>query len=465
MESRRQDRFWNQLIAIINKGNVVPIVGEDLLRLPDEQYFYTSLAKRYAKYSNIEFPPGEPVSLSSIVRSHPDFRDNPHDIYQEVGEEYDYWNPDIPPSLLELAKITKFNLFVSTTFDNLLEKAINQIRFNGAERTVVIPYSPKNIPRDSLFDEALASERPVIIQLFGHYKNPLQFALTEGDKVEYMHALQSMEYCPKRIFNELHERPLLMLGNKFPDWLSRSFLRMTRRTALDDRNVPKQIFADTEINEDPILKFFLQRFTTNTELIENLDPIQFTIELASKWQSGSVDSFTDTLQLSENQLSKPMPRNSVFISYSASNPDGSVSKDTKLAIKLKNALEDVGVVAWLDVDQLQGGDEYERKIKQYINTCSIFIPIVSATTNARMDAFFRNEWSWAIKRLEKFTGANRQFLMPIGFGDIDPYTALVPEEFSRYQYMMLDEEGPDVNAISRIKAVYESITNNLAMET
>ena len=40
--------------------------------------------------------------------------------------------------LRQLAEITDFNLFVSTTFDSLLEKAINEVRFGNARRRGVV---------------------------------------------------------------------------------------------------------------------------------------------------------------------------------------------------------------------------------------------------------------------------------------------------------------------------------------
>ena len=32
IEVRKKDRFWNQLLDLISKGNVVPIVGDELLQ-------------------------------------------------------------------------------------------------------------------------------------------------------------------------------------------------------------------------------------------------------------------------------------------------------------------------------------------------------------------------------------------------------------------------------------------------
>ena len=40
-----------------------------------------------------------------------------------------------PLALRQLAQITDFNLFVTTTFDGYLEQAINAERFGGAQST------------------------------------------------------------------------------------------------------------------------------------------------------------------------------------------------------------------------------------------------------------------------------------------------------------------------------------------
>ena len=50
---------------------------------------------------------------------------------------------DLPDSLLTLAKIMPFKLFISATPDNLLATAINKIRHNEANITYEIEYAPK----------------------------------------------------------------------------------------------------------------------------------------------------------------------------------------------------------------------------------------------------------------------------------------------------------------------------------
>jgi hypothetical protein len=349
MDQRRQDRFWNALLGMFKDGSsMVPVVGEDLLEVPGEpsgRTLYPVLADRFAAAVGID---NEDVrgNLSATVRQHPDFRDNPHDVYQELGQELEAWNPAIPEPLRALARIRHFNLFVSTTFDNLLERALNEERFGGKPRTEVIAYSPKNVPDDSHLAAALASGRVVVFQLFGHFATPLQYALTDGDMVEYMHALQSVEYRPKRILSELYGRPLLFVGNSFPDWLTRMFLRMVRKTSLDNADIPKQYLADAKLEEDPMLRFFLTKFAKNTELVDGLDPVAFVTELSRRWQERFGNQSVEA-QTAPAAAPKPMPKNAVFISYCATDAWGSPAKDAGVALAIREALEARGIDVWL----------------------------------------------------------------------------------------------------------------------
>ena len=75
-----------------------------------------------------------------------------------------------------------------------------------------------------------------------------------------------------------------------------------------------------------------------------------------------------------------MPDNAVFISYAR--------EDLAAVQQIKAGLEAAGVTTWFDMDRLEGGDDYDRKIQRNIARCSYFIPVVSATTQRRHEALF-----------------------------------------------------------------------------
>ena len=70
-----------------------------------------------------------------------------------------------PLALRQLAQITDFDLFVTTTFDPLLEQAINDERFGGAQSTEVIAYAPNRVA--DLPTERDRLQRPVVYHLLG----------------------------------------------------------------------------------------------------------------------------------------------------------------------------------------------------------------------------------------------------------------------------------------------------------
>lgn len=149
-----------------------------------------------------------------------------------------------------------------------------------------------------------------------------------------------------------------------------------------------------------------------------------------------------------------MPKNAVFLSYCRSDAGHQTTADAKVAFAIRDALEARGVEVWLDKDRLEGGDDYERKIRRYIQTSSLFIPLISQTTDARDTGYFRKEWTWAIERLPYFTGSDRHFLVPVLVGPSDWRPKKVPEEFNRSHYVRLSSDQPDPAFLDHVQSLY-----------
>ena len=81
----------------------------------------------------------------------------------------------------------------------------------------------------------------------------------------------------------------------------------------------------------------------------------------------------------------------VFLSYT--------SQDAEAARRLCEALRAGGVEVWFDADGgLEHGDEWDAKIRRQIKECVLFIPLISAATQARHEGYFRIEWDLAAER-------------------------------------------------------------------
>ncbi len=79
----------------------------------------------------------------------------------------------------------------------------------------------------------------------------------------------------------------------------------------------------------------------------------------------------------------------VFLSYA--------SQDAEAARRLCEALRAAGVEVWFDQRELRGGDVWDRKLKRQIEECALFMPVISASTQAREEGYFRREWKLAVR--------------------------------------------------------------------
>jgi hypothetical protein len=120
------------------------------------------------------------------------------------------------------------------------------------------------------------------------------------------------------------------------------------------------------------------------------------------------------------------PPPSIFLSYA--------SEDRAAARALRETLVQAGLEVWLDEEELAGGDAWDAKIRQQIRTCNYFMPIVSATTEARREGYFRREWRFAVERTLDLAD-DVMFLVPVVVDDTPEQGARVPEKFLSVQWL------------------------------
>ena len=122
------------------------------------------------------------------------------------------------------------------------------------------------------------------------------------------------------------------------------------------------------------------------------------------------------------------PAGAVFLSY--------CSQDMEAVARICEALRAAGVEVWLDKTELRGGDAWDAQIKKQIHECALFIPVISAHTNARTEGYFRGEWNLATRRLLNMAH-DAVFLVPVVVDGTREADARVPEEFLRAQWTRL----------------------------
>jgi adenylate cyclase len=118
----------------------------------------------------------------------------------------------------------------------------------------------------------------------------------------------------------------------------------------------------------------------------------------------------------------------VFLSYA--------SEDTAAAERIAATLRSAGVEVWFDKTELRGGDVWDRKIRQQIHDCALFIPIISAHSQARLEGYFRREWKLATDRTHDMA-EEKSFLVPVVIDGTSERGASVPAKFHEVQWTRL----------------------------
>jgi hypothetical protein len=331
-----------------------------------------------------------------------------------------------PDPLCHLAEITGFNLFVCITFDPLMEKALEKVRFGGRTGTVEIcSYDPKEPHKN---EEVSLKKKypghPVLFHLMGKLSaGSDSVVISEEDMLEFVCALHSENRVPTKLFDELQNNHLLMLGCSFSDWLARFFLRAAKRRRLSESRPVVEFVVDDWTLRDDELVLFLQHFSRSTRVFRSGNAIAFVKELRDRWLARNPNAAIkpgSAPLAPQPQLPDEMPQGAIFISYARED-----RADVEL---LKSNLDIHGLPVWFDSDQLKGGDLYEQKIQRNIKTCALFLPVISERTERRTEGFFRREWKLAAKRTDDMDD-NVPFIVPIAIDNTAEAAARVPDKF------------------------------------
>ena len=132
----------------------------------------------------------------------------------------------------------------------------------------------------------------------------------------------------------------------------------------------------------------------------------------------------------------------VFLSYA--------SQDAAAARRLAEALRAAGLEVWFDQNELAGGDAWDAKIRGQIKECALFVPMISAATQARAEGYFRREWKLPAERTHDMAD-HVAFLVPVVLDVTTDREAHVPEKFRDVQWTRFAQGEPTPQFVERVK--------------
>ena len=228
--------------------------------------------------------------------------------------------------------------------------------------------------------------------------------------LEFICALQSEHLTPEKLFHELEHNHLLFIGSNFTNWLARLFLRMAKRQRLSDPRDVGEVLADDHTGEDERLVAFLQQVSVRTRIYSGAEQLR---RRAAPPLDGAPQArrTASPLRAAPQRFLPPareMPDNAVFISYAR--------EDLPAVQQIK-----AGPRRRRHHDLVRHGPPRRRRRLRPQDPAQhrallLFIPVVSANTQRRLEGYFRREWSYAIDRARNMADG-ALFILPVCIDD------------------------------------------------
>ncbi len=401
---------WDELLASMSEGMVVPVVGARLLLDADGSSLQARVACKLLKDNGVELPAtglppfrevNEAVTL--LKGRGKDVQRMYHPIHQAMLDLCNQ-SVQIPKPMQQLAQITDFRLMVTLTPDGLLAQAL-ETENRGVNEVVHSPKQPTDQATDLDKNWQLSGGSVQLLYLFGKSRTGPLYSIHDEDMLEYAHnVIAGGNNTPKAFLSTLQERNLLLIGCNFPDWLSRFMLRTTRKWRLAEPQGVQGWLVEPLAVEDPVIGF-LGKYSPATSVLSSIEPAQFVDELHRRWTERHTPPADGCGSAVAAEPAMPA-RAMFFISYSR-------KTDLAHAIRLYEALTGLGVTAnevWFDRNALDPGDNFKQRILEGIRSCQYFLPLISRDAVKREEAFVFREWEAATDRLKDL---NRRFVVPL----------------------------------------------------
>jgi hypothetical protein len=329
----------------------------------------------------------------------------------------------IPDDLPHLTSIDGFDLYLTTAFDGLLERALEEwypgqidaIHFTERSRT------------------DRGNRRPAdktLFYLLGKMGESQDYGCSEERILRLSHRLQKTEHQqPTWIFDRLRDENtvLLMIGSDLPDWALRHLAVAIRGPEQIQPGRKLKDFASPNNLPDRAFVQFLERRGC---AVYPGSMSEFVQELAVRWQRRPARAPATV----RRPAASGDDARDVFISYA--------TPDRSSAILVRDALHAYGLSTWLDVDDF-GSRDIAVIADVVENRCRFFLPLVSQTLLARPEAYANEEWNRAAQRSLRFL-ENEEFVLPVILDATNVHDQRIPLAFRSKRLWMRD----DVNMLA-----------------
>lgn len=404
-EKNSDEPLWDKLIQQIIDGNVIPVIGADML-VDNSSNLHKSILEGLAKIFSVS---KKPTSFSELIFA-PEYKNKykQDNIYYQVDKIFAAKRFPASERLRRLLSIKQFPFIITTSFTPVVEQAMQAI---WKEDLNVLKFSNNPSENGDIKDET-DLRKPTLYYMFGKVGTGAhKYVLTDIDLLDFVSSWLSNDNKarPKNLCNELKDKYLLMLGNTYSDWLFRFIWYSMRKSDMGRGMLAYDTLDDSLINFLEMNETFTKQNTS--EVID-----QILVRLDKKIQENETTKFN-----------KPEENVDVFISYSRS--------DSDIAEKLYNALTAQGKRVWYDKYNLCEGGLFMDEIRKAISTAKYFIPILTRNIEREKNDphVYRTEWDIAI---EVAISMGRIYMIPLSETGFDFYKSSVPTRMQQHNAIL-----------------------------
>lgn len=446
LEKALQNEVWDTLVRQIVKCNVIPVIGNEMVRIGSMTSSQLLLSVVSRKYFGIQ----EPVNSYTALLNHPKCKEKCSNLKALRNLVYDVINnnPQVfraTDLLKDILSIKYFPFVITTVIDPVVENTMREIHGDSL-RVLHFVNDPQ---RNQDIENSLDISRPTLYYMFGRANDAGDdFVLSDMDLLRFSRSWLLPKDCsdyskPARLSTVLSNKYLLVLGNDFQDWLFRFFWFAMKDEKIVNAavNIPNGMDA-SEHSDERLIEFLNSAHITSQ--ISSLP--DFVSELRRRLEDAGPKTSM------KSWFDRPEMNVDVFISYSR--------QDSGIAQRLYRKLCDKGVTVWYDKENLGLAMDFNTEIRNAIRTCRMFVPILSdsITAQAGEEHVYRLEWRWAIEHKMQISSAFN-YIAPLSEESFDMYSRVadVPEDIRVHNAAFYKKDDPEPGLDAFVDSIYEML--------
>lgn len=414
--NKLDERGWKRLISAISNQEVVPIIGKELLKVNGEPLL-TYINKQVCNNLVIDYQEG--MTVDQIVDNiEMELGDGKEKYCKELTKIFAKTDIQIPESIKRLIDTGRFPMLLTTSYTPVLEKYLKRINPQKWESFAYDTTSKADIPSSSL-------DKNILYYIFGRVGVKGTFVVDEEDLLSFLHFWHDESTRPKELCQYLSNKYLLVIGCDYPDWLFR-FMWYSMNNNFKELKKGQLVISNKKVMEDVELQSFLRRIKAYYD--NDID--EFVLELCKRCKEIEPVKIQDDNDIpGQTQSSTKMD---FFISYA--------HEDYETANKIATIIQNLGATVWFDKNELRPGDNFPNEIKDNIEECKRFMPILSLNAAQKTRGFFRKEWAKALEEAEFRLGS--PYITPIVIDNVDMKHQGFPKVFNDTVHVL--QYGDDI---------------------